>query len=94
MINNAHDDLSVFNCKGGLFDTGMTVLHQNVQRVCRFTQKLQNDPKHGSIIVGTEWRIIGVQKTYQGNLAYRVKRMGADGCFGRVAHPDDIEFID
>jgi len=95
MINNLHPDLSVFNKPGGMFDTGIVELHQHVLRLVQYKDQSETSQrKHGTIIVGETFRIVGVQKDWKGSLCFRVVATSWNDTFGRCVNPFELKFID
>lgn len=66
-------------------------MERNIGRVVRF----KNYPQdwHGTVHKEPH-KIVGVQKTYNGNLAYRTVPLSHPDSFGYVANPKEIEFVD
>lgn len=79
-----HRDLQPLICEGGLFDVEPDAMDLNIGRHVRFLA-----PKYPAD-QGVH-RIIGVQRNYRWQKCYRV--VTPENSFGRVAHPDAIEFV-
>lgn len=47
----------------------------------------------GTIARDHSFKIVGVQRDWQGRHCYRVLCNGYNDTFGRVAHPDEIKFV-
>ena len=81
--SKVHPDLRG-ECFASLFDVIEPTMQGNIGKLCRF-----NSP---SCLIERElFRIGGVQKIYDGSLAYRVYFSG--DTFGRPARPSDINII-
>lgn len=98
--SNLHDEEAFEEAvqKGGLFDVGPNDLDEDIGRHVRFPEA-EADPENSSLY-NYKHIIVAVQKNHEGRLCYRVQlaqdipEMDADDDLGRVAHPDDVEFID
>jgi hypothetical protein len=105
--SNLHDE-EVFQKavqKGGLFDVGPNELDDDIGRHVRFPEA-EEDPENDSLY-NHEHVIVAVQKDYKGDLCYRVQlaqdvpspmegeeMIEAEEDLGRVAEPDEVEFVD
>lgn len=87
-----HPELNILTGKGGLFDVGPNKLNKDIGRRVRF-----KDP--GPPVEEYVHVIVCVQENYRGQLCYRVQiaedneKMTASKDIGRVAHPDEVEFV-
>lgn len=98
--SNIHDEEAFEKAvqKGGLFDVGPNELDDEIGRHVRFPEA-EADPENDSFY-NYEHVIVAVQKDHEGRLCYRVQlaedipEMGADEDLGRVALPNEVEFVD
>jgi hypothetical protein len=97
--SNIHDEDAFEKAveKGGLFDVGPNELNDDIGRHVRFPEA-ESDPENNSFY-NHEHVIVAVQKDHEGRLCYRVQlaedipEMEADEDLGRVALPDEVEFV-
>lgn len=97
--SNIHDEEAFEKAvqKGGPFDVGPNELDDDIGRHVRFSEA-EADPENQSFY-NYEHVIVAVQKDHEGRLCYRVQLAedvpgidtGED--LGRVAHPDEVEFV-
>lgn len=95
--SNLHEDPGFKKAveKGGLFDVGPNELDDDIGRHVRFPEAEEGtDYAHEHVIVA-------VRRDHKGHLAYRVQLAEdvpgfgkAEEDFGRVASPDEVEFVD
>jgi hypothetical protein len=98
--SNIHDEEAFEKAvkKGELFDVGPNELDNDIGRHVRFPEA-EADPENDSFY-NHEHVIVAVQKDHEGRLCYRVQlakdipEMEADEDLGRVALPDEVEFVD
>jgi hypothetical protein len=95
--SNLHEDpvFKAFAEKGGLFDVGPNELDDDIGRRVRFPEADEGT------YYAHEHVIVAVQYDYKGDLAYRVQLaedapgLGkAEEDLGRVATPEEVEFVD
>lgn len=97
--SNIHDEEAFEKAaqKGGLFDVGPNELDDDIGRHVRFSEA-EADPESQSFY-NYEHVIVAVQKDHEGRLCYRVQLaedvpgIDTDEDLGRVAHPDEVEFV-
>lgn len=90
IINKSHPDAVKALALGGLFAENQK-MEVNIGRVVKFTNWVKS---MGTLKRDYTYTIIGVQKTYNGTLAYRVFCNGFTDTFGSVAEVAEIQFID
>lgn len=91
MVKNGHPDLEAFD--GLYFSVADDCdLWNDVGRHVRFTEAAAG--RGGGTVYHHLCVIIGVQRIYDGSLAYRVKSTEFDDVFGMPARPRDIVFVD
>lgn len=98
--SNLHDEEAFERAvqKGGLFDIGPNELDDDIGRRVRFPEA-EEDPENDSLY-NYEHVIVAVQKDHERDLCYRVQlaedvpgKMKAEEDLGRVAKPDEVEFV-
>lgn len=80
-----HPDLDVFS--GIFFDLPRTDLHKDIGGRIKFKRD------DGYLYSLQEYTIVGVQRIYDGSLAYRVMADDDTHRFGRPAKVDDVVFV-
>lgn len=80
-----HPDLDVFS--GIFFDIPHTDLHKDIGGRIKFKKR------DGYLYSLQEYTIVGVQRIYDGTLAYRVEADDDPHHFGRPAKVDDVVFV-
>lgn len=98
--SNLHEDEDFERAveKGGPFDVGPNELDDDIGRRVRFPEA-QADPENESVY-NHEHLIVAVQHNHEGRLCYRVQiaddipEMNADDDLGRVAPPEEVEFVE
>lgn len=90
MLNQLHPDAALLLISRGLI-TKDADMERNLGRMVRF---INWTPSLGTQARDNVFSIIGVQKIYNGTLAYRVVCDAEGDTFGRPARPDQIEFCD
>lgn len=49
---------------------------------------------NGTLILKNKFKIIGIQRDYKGDLAYRAVCLGFDDTFGRCVSPKEIQILE
>lgn len=95
LLPTLHPDAALLLRNRGLLARN-AAMENNVGRRVRFVLKDGWKPSLGTAVRDCTFVIGGVQRVYDGSVAYRVfeERQGAPDNFGRPARPDEIQFLD
>ena len=95
MLQNLHPDAALVLINRGLLAQDAE-MERNVGRRIRFCFAGGWTPDKGTAVRDCTFRVGGVQRIFDGTIAYRVfeEREGSPDTFGRPARPEEIEFLD
>ena len=85
-INSIYNENEVIND----FLIENSELHKNIGKLIKFKNW---NKRMGTIAKTDTFKIMGVQKIYDGTLAYRVYSQNYNDTFGRPARPEEIKFV-
>lgn len=89
MLSALHPDAARGLVEGGFIAGSVPDLEKNIGRTVRFINWTES---MGTLKRDHMYTIIGVQKVYDGRVAYRVTCNGFDDTFGCPARPEEVEF--
>lgn len=88
MLNTLHPDIALAIVGRGLLGT-CPAMEANIGRTVRFTQW---QPSMGTLAKGT-FKIVGVQRAFDGTLCYRICSTAIEDIAGRLAAPSALQYV-
>ncbi len=90
-ITKQMDFKNITKSKGGMFNVTDSNLEKNIGKQCSYINK---DHKKNGMISLLPFRIVGIQRIYDGSIAYRIEECFKDNCFGRPVSENEITIND